>query len=870
MKKLMKQYIATGAVLLFFILSVQSTRAADIYFEYSVYRNTSRAVEYERLLQMTSLGLREVHILRVPLNDPHVEVAPVTSQLGVGRRQTTQALLANAGAVAGVNADFFNMTSNYALQTGTAIQDGELTVANAYNNRYNRSMGTFFVGWNNFAFFDYMRVEINLYHSNARSIQINHINNVGNTLTEPTVFTRNAMETTAPLVARFPGAGFVVSDGAYITYVTPMMQADSIVAIPEDGFVIIFPANIANNRFRFWEGEPLRLSVTNSLAMDFANIQSAIGGAGMLLINGQTANDGGFVATGRHPRTAVGVSQDGDTLILMVVDGRGVSVGATHAEMAVLMRQAGAWNAMHFDGGGSSTMVVAENNRHNVVNVPSEGNQRTIVNALGIFDNIIPGPMVGIAMETNVTRTALGVPIIASVYAVDAAGLRFPLYEDAHTLIGWQQGSGFWDGNVYTPMQANSEYELFASHRNMWASQTLYVMEMAELRATPVAVHNGGRAALRFNGTAVDGSFFPTVTVTDLTVSPASLGHIEGGYFVATGTGTGYIRARLGNVVAYVPVSVGAVSNALDMRWSLPMFSGYPSAVTGSAALVPLAGHLVSRLNYSLNATSETQAAHLAFNPPLAIPSDANGAPTHLRMQVHGDGSGHWLRGRVTDAEGVSHVINFAQHVDFVGWNVVTAALPADLPLPLTLDRVWMASLNNDISRTYSVYFYNIQALFAPPLAPSVPVGTRFIDPLMTHGAFTGVAGGFYLSRSAPLNAGEYRFDVVGNTAVARLSANNNGLDNRQQWDWLINDVAAYNPTHLIIRMNVNPQTFPRQMFELFHAMMRDFAADGRTILIFFPGGEEAVLTLRDGVRYIATERFSVFTHGENIWWYGQ
>ena len=896
MKKLVKQYIAIGAVLLFFILSVQTTRAAEIYFEFSAYRNASRAVEYERRLQMTTQGLREAHILRIPLDDPYIEVAPVASQLGLGRRQTTQTLLANAGAVAGVNADFFNMTTTYALLTGTAIQDGELMVANAHNNRYNRSMGTFFVGWDNFAFFDYMRVEINLYHFNARSIQINYINNVGNTLTEPAIFTRSAMETTAPLIARFPGAGFVVSDGAYVTYVTPLMHADSIVDIPEEGFVIVFPANIANSRFRFWEGEPLRLSVTNSLAMDFADIQSAIGGAGMLLINGQTANDGGFVPTGRHPRTAVGVSVDGTTLILMVVDGRGVSVGATHTEMATLMRQAGAWNAMHFDGGGSSTMVVAENNRHNVVNIPSEGSQRTIVNALGIFDNIIPGPMVGIAMETNLTRTAVGVPITATVYAVDAAGLRFPLHEDMDYAFMAGQGmqGGLWWDNQYVPSVPGEHIlSVFAWDRNIWAQtinemgmaeflfahsqygdilapQTIYVMDMAELRAVPVAVQHGGRAAPRFSGIAVDGSFFPHVNVTDLTVSPTSLGYIEDGYFVATGSGTGYIRARLGSVVVYVPVSVGALSNALDMRWSLPAFSGYPADVTGSATLVPLAGQLVSRLHYNLNETSETQAAHLVFDPPLAVPSNANGAPTHLRMQVYGDGSGHWLRGRVTDADGISHVINFAQNVDFVGWNVVTAALPANLPLPLTLDRVWMASLSSDAARAHSVYFYNIQALFAPPPAPVVPAGTRFVDPMMSSNALVGVNGGFNLSRSAPMNAGEYRFDVTGNTAVARLSANGNGLDERSQWDWLTNDIAAYNPTHLIIRMNVNPQAFPRQMFELFHAMMRGFVDDGRTVLVFFPGGEEAVLTLRDGVRYIATERFSVSTQGGNLWWYGQ
>ena len=306
------------------------------------------------------------------------------------------------------------------------------------------------------------------------------------------------------------------------------------------------------------------------------------------------------------------------------------------------------------------------------------------------------------------------------------------------------------------------------------------------------------------------------------------------------------------------------------MRWSLTVFAGYPTGVTGTAALVPFAGRLVSRLNYTLNPSTATQAAHLVFDPPLAIPADGVHAPTHLRMQVYGDGSGHWLRGRVTDAAGDSHVINFTQNANFVGWNTVTAALPAGLPLPLTLDRVWMAALNTEYASVHEVLFYHIQALYAAPPTPDMPTGTRFADPLMSQAALTGVAGGFSMSRSAPLNAGEYRFDATGNTAVARLSANANGLDNRLQWEWLTRDVAAYDPTHLIIRMNVDPQTFSVHMFELFHAMMRGFAADGRTVLVVFPGEGDATLTLLNGVRYIATERISVSTHGDNLWWYGQ
>ncbi len=82
----------------------------------------------------------------------------------------------------------------------------------------------------------------------------------------------------------------------------------------------------------------------------------------------------------RHPRTAVGYSRDGRTLWLYVVDGRSTaSVGMTLVEMADELKRLGAWQAMNFDGGGSTTMVIDGA----VVNTPSDPTgEREVGNAL--------------------------------------------------------------------------------------------------------------------------------------------------------------------------------------------------------------------------------------------------------------------------------------------------------------------------------------------------------------------------------------------------------------------------------------------------------------------------------------------------------
>ncbi|MEM8781948.1 MAG: phosphodiester glycosidase family protein [Planctomycetota bacterium] len=101
----------------------------------------------------------------------------------------------------------------------------------------------------------------------------------------------------------------------------------------------------------------------------------------------------------RHPRTAAGVSEDGMTLYVVVIDGRqlGHSVGATLPEVAGLLIELGADDAVALDGGGSSSLIgraghVVEAFRHRadpdgdgwVTNRPSDGRYRPVANQVGL------------------------------------------------------------------------------------------------------------------------------------------------------------------------------------------------------------------------------------------------------------------------------------------------------------------------------------------------------------------------------------------------------------------------------------------------------------------------------------------------------
>jgi hypothetical protein len=84
----------------------------------------------------------------------------------------------------------------------------------------------------------------------------------------------------------------------------------------------------------------------------------------------------------RHPRSAAGFARDSATLYLVAVDGRQeASVGATLEELATILRDLGAHDALNLDGGGSTALVVGGA----LANVPSDSSgERPVGNVIAV------------------------------------------------------------------------------------------------------------------------------------------------------------------------------------------------------------------------------------------------------------------------------------------------------------------------------------------------------------------------------------------------------------------------------------------------------------------------------------------------------
>ncbi|MDQ0465388.1 exopolysaccharide biosynthesis protein [Caulobacter ginsengisoli] len=125
-------------------------------------------------------------------------------------------------------------------------------------------------------------------------------------------------------------------------------------------------------------------------------VVTAVAGTGIIVQQGQ--NNGGAQNPryadpfGSAARTMLGLSQDGDTLYLVTIDGKaGDSGGLTVPQAASVMICLNAWTAVNLDGGGSSSMVQSDGQGgYNVLNNPSDGSLRFVGASLGVFAQPLP------------------------------------------------------------------------------------------------------------------------------------------------------------------------------------------------------------------------------------------------------------------------------------------------------------------------------------------------------------------------------------------------------------------------------------------------------------------------------------------------
>lgn len=160
-------------------------------------------------------------------------------------------------------------------------------------------------------------------------------------------------------------------------------KVGSAFSLPTSGYLLVFRSNRTAANF-FSVGLPVQLesTLTPSTFSAFPNI---IGAGPLLIQNSQIVLDAkserfsdAFIQE-RAARSAIGQTADGRILIVSAQN-RTLGTGATLSEMAQIMQQLGAVNALNLDGGSSTTLYLGGQ----ILDRPPRSSAR-VHNGIGVF-----------------------------------------------------------------------------------------------------------------------------------------------------------------------------------------------------------------------------------------------------------------------------------------------------------------------------------------------------------------------------------------------------------------------------------------------------------------------------------------------------
>ena len=368
-------WIATSLVALLLL----SLPAADHAFAQAaadkpIVRKLKEGVIHYHVKRQTAAGPMAINVL---LADPQqVTIKSLIAKGpggGFGRAKASQ--IAKAfGALAAINGSFFSFTTNE--PAGLLVLDGQIVSS----SQLNRSV--FGIRYDGTTFIDDARVKAAVLLDDGRELTIHRVNHAS-PRDQMTLYTPHFGRSTRTSIQADRYEAAIDAHGVVIEV------SNGDLPIPPGGYVISsqgksYPWLVSHLQ------PGVRALVYTQLNGVWQGVRYAVGGGptivrgGKVYVNAQAERFDSHIATGRSPRTAIGYTREGYAL-MVTVDGRQPkhSVGATLNELARLMVELGAVEAINLDGGGSSTMVIDGK----PVNKVSGGSERLVSNVIGIFSN---------------------------------------------------------------------------------------------------------------------------------------------------------------------------------------------------------------------------------------------------------------------------------------------------------------------------------------------------------------------------------------------------------------------------------------------------------------------------------------------------
>ncbi|RCG26759.1 multidrug transporter [Streptomyces diacarni] len=541
--------------------------------------------------------------------------------------------------------------------------------------------------------------------------------------------------------------------------VTSVAQKPGKGDIPQGVTVLLGRGDGAERLAALSTGDPVTVEYHVRTADGSSLPRTAVGGRGLLVVDGEPQDWEGRPNNTAAPRTAVGFSRDGSTMHVLTVDGRQqASGGVTLTELARMMKKLGAYNALNLDGGGSSTLLAREPGAHELQleNAPSDGEEREVPNGLALTAPAGSGRLAGFRVETAIdpdeAPTADTVPgghpdrvfpgltrrLSAAGYDETygpATGSPRPAWHASRPGVGRVDARGVFHA------RRDGSTAVTARRGTAKGSTKLRVLgELDRVRPTTDRVglaDSQATASFGLVGYDADGNSAP-VEPADAELSyDRSLFSVAPDEDAATGAFTVKARGGQESASGTVTVTVGGHTTRLAVTVGLreqkvadfedaSAWTFSAARAEGSVAPEPSGkegGGL--KLSYDFTGSTATRAAYA--NPPTdrAVP----GQPRGFILWIKGDGSGAWPSLHLKDAAGTDQVLR-GPLVDWRGWRQVTFDVPEGVAYPLKLHRFYLAETRPTAQYKSEVVLDELVARTPPDV--DLPSAARPHDPLIS------------------------------------------------------------------------------------------------------------------------------------------
>lgn len=916
MNKYIRKSLALIIVLAIFLVTfnINVFAAPQVINQTLEKQNITSGVVLESYNRFTTSGWIKSDVLRVDLSNENVKVDTLINNTSVATTSSVRNLAKNSGAIAAVNGSFFDFgTGNKGYAYGPIISSGEIDLAATRNSV---DTATFSLDKLNNALYTFWNTKVELIPPTGDRILTASFNRYKEVYYGLTIIDKKWGKNAPGVSEKYPlWLEMVVENGV----VKEFSENKPGVAIPENGFVVL----AANNQCQllkdcFKIGDPVSYDIT--MNVDTSNMQMALTGGTLLVTEGKaltTFTHAPTLNSTRAPRTAIGTSKDGKTLIVATVDGRsGKSIGMTQVELAQYMYELGCYNAINMDGGGSTTLVARALGTTGLTtyNDPSDGYERGVTSALGIFSIAPKGPVdtlvlssyeANVFVNTSRAFTARGIDKYMNPVDINPKDIKWSV----------KGVTGTFKSNLFYPTTVGEAVVTAKLGDTVVGTCPIHVLSTPtrlELNQETLDTSSGKSTTFSVQGWSKDG-YTSSIPPNNIKWSVGgNVGTMSSNVFTAGQTGTGYVAATVGRASVYCPVSIlkpGLTKVIEDFNSDgikLETSSKSVVAKYSKATNVYKSAKYSGKLTYDFTKNLTTNRAAYLNLPNGGYTLDSG--TSKLGMWVYSSTKNPvWIGATVYDSKGNYTSEYFIKGITWTGWKYLEVSLD-DLNVPKKVTNVFVVQSTKQ-KASGTVYFDNLTMVYTgyptvdmtkvpkntvpvdenykdravsgsdsmsfsvfgqskaysvedkTPILMLTSLATR-INKYMQASVLVGENDG--LSRSTikvpqlATTASYKALDMNGNRLI-QLNTLKGGLrlTNSDEWFWFKNQLSSFKGKNIFIFAQENPSDFnDSQEGALLKDTLSNYQKEtGKNVWVFYNGSTNSSHMNR-GVKYISTAGF--------------